>query len=110
MLMWTEPRRGTHSGRLAIVASGVAFLLVTGCAGDTDDEVSAGEGAVEGVSRDELEYQAEPMTLEEAERLGIVDTTIGLADPANPDSIVPLDGQVVVPFDTSAPTDTSVAQ
>jgi hypothetical protein len=41
----------------------------------------------DGLTPEELRLQAAPMTLEEAERLGIVDTTIHIEYPMNPDSI-----------------------
>lgn len=49
------------------------------------------ESEFEGLSRDEIEQQAESMTPEEAERLGIVDSTIRIEAPMNPDSVLPMD-------------------
>jgi hypothetical protein len=43
-----------------------------------------------GLSPEEIQRQAIPMTLEEAERLGIVDSTIRIEVPSGPDSLLDL--------------------
>lgn len=59
--------------------------IVSGCGSSADDEQPSGAGA--GVSNEDMVDQAAPMTLEEAESLGIVDTTIRVAPPVGPDSL-----------------------
>lgn len=72
-----------------------ALLLVLGVGGcqDTVPERSAeptrSSEEYEGLSREEIERRASSMTPEEAERLGIVDTTIRIEPPMDPDSVLP---------------------
>jgi hypothetical protein len=84
------PRR--RLARAALVAG--VLVLAAGCGtGNGDPPVPAAveeDPVFEGLSREEIERQAEPMTLEEAERLGIVDTTIRIESPIHPDSIIEL--------------------
>jgi hypothetical protein len=59
-------------------------LVATGC-GRQDDPAPAARDAeqreaTEGVSPEELRERAQPMTPEEARELGVVDTTIHVAD------------------------------
>lgn len=56
------------------------------CGDDPGEEAQPAEAAA-GVSREEMVGQATPMTLEEAESLGIVDTTVRVAPPVGPDSL-----------------------
>lgn len=70
----------------------LAFLLSTflvGCGGGAEPDAprAADEPEYDGLSREEIELQAEPMTPAEAELLGIVDTTIRIEPPMNPDSV-----------------------
>jgi hypothetical protein len=67
---------------IVILASALAA-----CGGDAEPEEAAVEGAVEGVSSEEMVGQASPMSLEEAESLGIVDTTVSVGAPVGPDSL-----------------------
>ena len=79
----------------------LVFPLAVGCGGDAGEPGGTAEQEFEGVSPQELELNAEPMTLEEAESLGIVDTTIVPGSPIGPDSIPVLnDAQ---PPDPAAP-------
>ena len=59
---------------------------VTAC-GDSLDEVQPPNAPGAGVSNEDMVGEATPMTLEEAESLGIVDTTVRVAPPVGPDSL-----------------------
>ena len=85
--------------RLLAVAVGV-LCVMTGCDGPAAEPPGAGEVEYEGVSRDQIQLEAESMTPEEAERLGIVDTTIHIEPPMNPDSVLPLLPTPLVPTDS----------
>ena len=71
----------------------VLFLFVAvlcGCGGgESELPRSAEEPEYDGLSREQIELQAEPMTPAEAEELGIVDTTIRIEPPMSPDSVPP---------------------
>jgi hypothetical protein len=70
-------------------------LVVAGCRAEAGDPRVFDDPEYEGMTREEMEMRAEPMTLEEAERLGIVDTTISIDAPAQPDSLIPDEGGLV---------------
>lgn len=75
--------------------AGIVSLLamsLSACGGDADPEDTAVEGAVEGVSSEEMVGQASPMSLEEAESLGIVDTTVSVGPPVGPADTAPVPG------------------
>ena len=76
------------------------LVLLAGCGEEAEQGPDVAQPEYEGLSRDQIQNQAESMTPEEAERLGIVDTTIRLQPPMNPDSVVPLDAPVV-PLDSA---------
>jgi hypothetical protein len=81
-------------------------VLVMGAACGGEPELPPPPPAViepeyEGLTREEIELRAEPMTPAEAERLGIVDTTIRIEAPIHPDSVVHLEGGEVLPVDTA---------
>jgi hypothetical protein len=81
-----------------IVVAVVAFLFGS-CAAEPESEPeirsmpTLDESEYDGLTPEELRLRAEPMTLEEAERLGIVDTTIHIEYPMSPESIplIPID-------------------
>lgn len=82
----------------------VAFAGVAGCAEEEAEVVNTSQPEYDGVSRDQIQSQVEPITPEEAEALGIVDTTMPRHPQMNPDSINPLDvPQVVPPVPDSVP-------
>jgi hypothetical protein len=87
-----------RGGRLH--ALGALLVLATSLAacGDAAEEppASAGDPEYQGLSREEIEAEATPMTPAVAESLGIVDTTILMQPPMNPDSVVPLDTAAVL--------------
>lgn len=72
-----------------------AAAACDGVATDQPSESEEDAEVYEGLSPEQIEMQAEPMSLEEAESLGIVDTTIRLQPPMNPDSVIPLDTAVI---------------
>jgi hypothetical protein len=77
--------------RLALLG---LIALTAGCGNGADDTPPGyTEPEFDGLSREEIELQAEPMTPEEAERLGIVDTTIRVESPIHPDSVPLLESQ-----------------
>ncbi|HUE96332.1 MAG TPA: hypothetical protein VMN39_06710 [Longimicrobiaceae bacterium] len=78
------------------------LLAVAACGEAEEDAPAATLPEYEGVSRDQLEAQIEAMTPEEAERLGVIDTTMGVGPPMDPDSVVPLGAPTIVPIDTGA--------
>lgn len=65
----------------------ILFAVIAGCGSSGDDDQQPGSSSVEGVSSEDMVGQAAPMTLEEAESLGIVDTTVRVAPPVGPDSL-----------------------
>lgn len=68
-------------------AAALLLAIVSACGDGSDSNGEATvEGAVEGVSSEEMVGQATPMSLEEAESLGIVDTTVSVGPPVGPDS------------------------
>lgn len=84
--------------RALILVAGA--LTLASCNRDDDetrlrveaDRDTVNESALDGLSRQQVERQAEPMSPEQAEQLGVVDTTIHLEDPTiNLDSILPVD-------------------
>ena len=88
--------------RSAIAAALLHSLLLLGAC---DRGAGAGSGAVEvdtavdGLSQEQLQQQAQPMSPEQAEQLGIADTTEAeQPSPVGPNATVP-----VVPQDTAAP-------
>jgi len=95
-------RRVPARTRYRFAALLVAALL-GGCSAEADVDPQPGVGDAEyrGLTREEIEMQAESMTPEEAERLGIVDTTIRLEAPIHPDSVIHLEEAHVLPTDTS---------
>ena len=83
-------RRGSRLGHVFVVA----LLGLAGACGETEPEAAApADEAFEGLSREELQQQIESMTPAQAESLGIVDTTIRLQPPMDPDSVLP-EGQI----------------
>ena len=92
-------RKVTRRGRAAIV--GMGLVLLAGCGGEEVEPQAAELPEYDGLTTDQIQSQAEPMTQEEAERLGIVDTTIRTNPPMNPDSVILLDVPQVVPADTA---------
>lgn len=69
------------------------------CNGDTDadaariqaDRDTVNESALDGLSRTQIERQAEPMSPEQAEQLGVIDSTIHLEDPTvDMDTVLPV--------------------
>lgn len=69
-------------------------LLGTACrAEEAPQEASTptGDAVVDGVTNEELEQNAQPMSPEQAERMGIVDSTIRIDNPAaGSDTVRPL--------------------
>ena len=83
---------------LLSTAAALGIVLFAGC-GAPEDDPPPEPVEVEDVSplsREELEMQAEAMSLEVAESLGIVDTTISVTRPVPPESVL-LPG---TPFDS----------
>lgn len=71
-------------------------LLGTACRAEeapNEEEASVptGDAVVDGVTNEELEQNAQPMSPEQAERMGIIDSTIRIDNPAaTADTIRPL--------------------
>jgi hypothetical protein len=78
-----------------------AALALVACRSEPEPAPRFDDPEYDGLSREEIERQAEPMTPAEAERLGIVDTTIRIEAPINPDSLIELQGREVLPVDTT---------
>jgi hypothetical protein len=88
-----EPR-DSRSGSHLLHAFLIAMLCFSAACGDTDPEAAApADETYEGLSREELQQQIESMTPQQAESLGIVDTTILMQPPMDPDSVLP-EGQI----------------
>lgn len=79
---------------LSVVLAGTACDRVSD--GDADVDVAAprdtlNDSPLDGLSRQQIKRQAEPMSPERAEQLGVVDTTIHLEDPTvNLDTVLPV--------------------
>jgi hypothetical protein len=93
------PARGRH--RLASFAVAGFLLGACGPGADADPQPGVDDAEYRGLTREEIELQAESMTPEEAERLGIVDTTIRLEAPIHPDSVIHLEEGHILPVDTA---------
>lgn len=91
-------RRGPWRFAVAICVG----LALWGCSDEPETEDTAAEVEYEGVSSEEMQSEVEAMSLEEAERLGIIDTTIQIVPPMDPDSVEALD-QPIIPIDTAQP-------
>jgi hypothetical protein len=72
------------------------LLFFAACSNDAAPEPEFSDPEYEGLSPEEIQLQAEPMTPEEAERLGIVDTTIRIESPINPDTVLPIPGDTAL--------------
>ncbi len=88
--------------RSASFAFAITLLMLGGCKAGEDvgpDTVEAADsGALDGLTREQIREQAQPMTPERAEALGIIDTTIHIEDPTiDLDTIIPVQ---VPPRDT----------
>jgi hypothetical protein len=94
----------TAGWRVPVIAALAVITLLAGCRGEAEEEAPVySEPEYEGLSLEEIQSQAEPMTPEEAERLGIVDTTIRIESPIHPDSVPLLEAQPIEPG--AQPTD-----
>lgn len=72
----------------ALAALLACALAITGCGRDgngSEAEEPVAEPVAEGLSPEEIQRQAEPMSPEQAEQLGIVDTTIHVEQLASPE-------------------------
>lgn len=87
----TSRGRGLARGVIGVIAT-LLIILASGCGEESPEPPPVSDPEYEGISREEIERRAEPMTPEEAERLGIIDTTIRVEPPMNPDS-VPFEGE-----------------
>ncbi|MBW3628366.1 MAG: hypothetical protein KY464_03630 [Gemmatimonadetes bacterium] len=76
------------------------LLLLAGCErGAGSGSAAAADTAADGLSQEQLQQQAQPMTREQAEQAGIMDTTEAeQPSPVGPDAAGPL-----VPLDTARP-------
>ncbi len=74
----------SRAGALLVM---LVAVIVSGCDRDEPQPapVVGGEPVAEGLSPEEIRQQAEPMTPEQAEQLGIVDTTIHVEQLATPE-------------------------
>jgi hypothetical protein len=86
---------------IRMVVAGTALFVLAGCGPEepaAPPPTAEEEREFQGLTPEEIQQQAEPMTLEEAERLGIIDTTIRIESPIHPDSVVHLEeGQILPP-------------
>ena len=84
-----------RSIRLLMASVSLLCLLPAACA-PSEEEVPAATGEVNGdegvraLTREQLQEQAEAMSPEVAESLGIVDSTIRIERPVPPESIQPI--------------------
>ena len=80
-----EPRPGPLAWRRTLAT--ICLAAAAGCAPEAESPIVE-DPEFDGLTREQIEQQAEPMTPAEAERLGIVDTTIRIEPPIDPDSIL----------------------
>ncbi|MBA2671851.1 MAG: hypothetical protein H0U67_15905 [Gemmatimonadetes bacterium] len=74
----------SRAGALLVI---LVAVIVSGCGHDEPQPapVVGGEPVAEGLSPEEIRQRAEPMTPEQAEQLGIVDTTIHVEEQETPE-------------------------
>ena len=99
-MKWPGNQLVSDSARYRVLPLVFGILVAAGCS-DTPAADTSGGAAPEydGLSREQIESEASMMTIEEAESLGIVDTTIRVVPPMNPDSVEALDNPIL-PLDT----------
>ena len=99
---WLGEQRVYNRSRSAALL--LLALLAAGCSSDaSDDTLGADQEEFQGLSREQIETEFEPMSLEQAESLGIVDTTISIVPPIDPDSVEALGLPPIGPADTLTP-------
>lgn len=89
---------GRHLFRWSKHAVLATSIALSACGTEVEPPPSppaVAEPEYDGLSREEIELQAEPMTPAEAERLGIVDTMIRIESPVGEDTL--LVGGVLLP-------------
>jgi hypothetical protein len=85
------------------IAGTLLLLAAAGCERGAGGEGASGTGdttGIEGLSPEELQQQAQPMSREQAEQLGIVDTT----EAAPPSPVSPADTMAGARPDSVPPT------
>jgi len=81
----------------------LAAPLAAGCGGEEPGASPPENGAMDGLSPEQIRQQAEPMSPEQAAELGIVDTTIHMEQLTSPeDSALLAEPPPVAPSDTSS--------
>ncbi len=83
-------RGAIASVSMQVLAAVLALVVLSAC-GPAEQQVAEPplrEPEYDGLSREQIEEQASPMTPEEAERLGIIDSSIHIEPPINPDSFI----------------------
>lgn len=90
---------------LLIGSALLAPLLLAGCAEEAERDVQPADtdtdSVLDGVSREEIEARARPMSPEQAESLGIIDSTTHLEIPAEDTVLPPPAAGMPAPVDTS---------
>lgn len=83
-------RTGPRPLAARIPAVLLALLLLGACEQPEQEapQPPLREPEYDGLSREQIEERASSMTPEEAERLGIIDSTIHIEPPINPDSVI----------------------
>lgn len=83
--------RGWSSFASVTLRALVALLLlaaIPACGGEAEEAPAEREAQFDGLTPDEMQRQAASMTPEQAESLGIMDTTITVGAPIGADSVV----------------------
>lgn len=103
MAIRTDERRSALR-RLALVPALLLTLAAGGCGGGDPPEAAdpgagpaADDAAMDGLSREQIQQQVEPLSPGRAQELGIIDTTATVADPAPGAPVIPGTGPEVSP-------------
>lgn len=85
--------RRTRHAVTAVLMLALPLLVACGRGQEPAADAAPGDSAMDGLSSEQIEQQAEPMSPEQAEQLGIIDTTIHLEQLTSPEDSAVLRGR-----------------